>query len=399
MEVCKKVHVFALLVSTFCWHTWIVSGLSSINGVIRSEKYQGGLCSIFVQPYSKYNCHEYSIGTSDGFKLGVQRLNIPSFSKGPVLLNHGVLSGGDSWILNPPGESPAFILADAGYDVWIGNARTTSFSYGHEYLTENDKAYWDWSVDELAAIDLPTMVYLVNNITKRNMHFIGFSQGTQAALAAFSEGSIGDKVEKVALLAPVAYVSHAYTPIGVAAAVLHLDKVFQDLGLHSFSTKTKTGKQYVDMICAAANTRCFEGLTDTFTGINCCINNSRRAFYEKYETQTTSTKNLAHLAQIYRANKFQKYDYGLLQNFIKYGSKDPPEYDLSKVPKQKLFLAAGEKDALANELDVERLKIDLGGQGFQYLYKPNYAHLDFILAYNCKQELYDHVISFFENNV
>lgn len=51
------------------------------------------------------------------------------------------IQGGDSWILNPPGESPAFILADAGYDVWIGNARTTSFSYGHEYLTENDKVY------------------------------------------------------------------------------------------------------------------------------------------------------------------------------------------------------------------------------------------------------------------
>ncbi|KAH9297729.1 hypothetical protein KI387_029411, partial [Taxus chinensis] len=373
--------------------------LDSINGVIRSENNPNGLCSIFVHPYSKYKCHEYSIGTSDGFRLGVQRLRIPSSPKGPVLLIHGVLSGGDSWVLNPPDESPAFILADAGYDVWIGNTRTTTFSYGHEFLTENDEAYWDWSVDELAAIDLPAMVHLVNNITKRNMHFIGFSQGTQAALAALSDGNMGNMVEKMALLAPVAYVSHTYTPIGVAAVVLHLDKVFEDLGLHSFSTKTKAGKQYVDMICAAANMRCFEGLTDAFTGINCCINNSRRAFYEKYETQTTSTKNLVHLAQMYRANKFQKYDYGWLKNLIKYGSINPPIYDLSKVPKQKLFLAAGEKDALANALDVERLKIELGGQGFQYLYKPTYAHLDFILAYNCKEEVYDHVVSFFENNV
>ena len=102
---------------------------------------------------------------------------------------------------------------------------------------------------------------------------------------------------------------------------------------------------------------------------------------------------------MYRANKFQKYDYGLLKNFIKYGSKDPPVYDLSKVVKQKLFLASGENDALSNELDVERLKMDLGGQGFQYLYKPTYAHLDFILAYNCKQEVYDHVMSFFESKV
>jgi len=388
--------VFGLLFT--CWGVCSI-GLNINPGTIRVEENPDGLCSTFVQPYYfKYDCHEYSSATADGFRLGVQRIKpraFPSGSdlKGPVFLNHGILSGGDTWVLNQPDESPGFILADAGYDVWIGNARTTRYSYGHEYLTEKDEAFWDWSLDELAAIDLPNMMHLVNSMTNKRIYYIGFSQGTQAALAALSEGNLVDIVEKVALLAPIAYVSHTYTPIGVAAVVLHLDKVFKALRLHSFSAKTKTGQKYIDLICKTANLRCFEDLASAFTGMNCCINNSRMAFYSKYETQATSTKNLIHLAQLYRKKTFQKYDYGKTENQRKYNSRYPPAYNLSRVPTQNLLLANGAKDALANVVDVERLKLKLL-PGYRYLFKPTYAHLDFILAYNCKQEVYDHVMAF-----
>jgi lysosomal acid lipase/cholesteryl ester hydrolase len=87
--------------------------------------------------------------------------------KAPVLLQHGVVLGGDIWFLNLPAQSLGFMLADEGFDVWVANVRGTRWSHGHIALTKHEqqkkntkkeKNYWDWSWDELAMYDLPAML-------------------------------------------------------------------------------------------------------------------------------------------------------------------------------------------------------------------------------------------------
>ena len=52
----------------------------------------------------------------------------------------------------------AFIFADAGFDVWMGNFRGNTYS-GYKINSKLSKnRFWDFSWDEMALEDLPAMI-------------------------------------------------------------------------------------------------------------------------------------------------------------------------------------------------------------------------------------------------
>ena len=70
---------------------------------------------------------------------------------------HGILDSSDAWVVNDD-ESPAFILAKAGYDVWLGNNRGNKYSRRHVTLSPDiDEEFWNFSFEELGAHDLPAL--------------------------------------------------------------------------------------------------------------------------------------------------------------------------------------------------------------------------------------------------
>ena len=72
-------------------------------------------------------------------------LNEPVNSNKPaVFFQHGILDSADAWIMNKPEVAPAFFLAKAGYDVWLGNTRGNKYSREHVKLTTYDKEFWDF---------------------------------------------------------------------------------------------------------------------------------------------------------------------------------------------------------------------------------------------------------------
>jgi hypothetical protein len=76
-----------------------------------------------------------------------------------VLLQHGLGTNMMQWIMHYPDKAHAWVLANMGYDVWMGNNRGTYFSLGHDkYDHKKDRAYWDFSWEQMGLYDVPANI-------------------------------------------------------------------------------------------------------------------------------------------------------------------------------------------------------------------------------------------------
>ncbi|XP_015168180.1 triacylglycerol lipase 2-like [Solanum tuberosum] len=363
-----------------------------------------GMCASTVATHG-YKCQEFEVKTDDGYILSVQRIPQGRVGGGgqirqPVLLQHGVLVDGATWLLSPPEQSLAMMLADNGFDVWISNTRGTRYSRRHVTLDARDSEYWNWSWDELIVHDLPSVIDFIFKQTGQKIHYVGHSMGTLIALASFSEGREIDKVKSAALLSPIAYLSHMTTALGEVAARAFVGEITTIFGLAEFNPKGGPVNKLLKFFCAQPGVNCYDLMT-AITGKNCCLNSSTVEIFLNDEPQSTSTKNLVHLAQTVRDDILSKYDYGSNYNLEHYGETKPPKYNLGNIPRDlPLFLSYGGQDALSDSKDVETLLDYLKFHDVDKLhvqYIKNYAHADFVMATNANDLVYNQIISFFRN--
>ncbi|URE17203.1 Triacylglycerol lipase [Musa troglodytarum] len=347
-----------LLVITFVLSMGFRCELAGAHGrwqLLQSlEAADDGVCTAVVSPQG-YECQEYEVKTQDGYILTMHR--IPQGRGGgragkrqPVLLQHGVLMDGLTWLLNPPQQSLAFVLADNGFDVWITHGRGTRWSRRHESLDTSDPAYWAWSWDELASFDLPATVGFVVRQTGQKLHYVGHSMGTLTALSAFSEGKLVDKIKSAALLTPVAYLTYMTTPIGIAAASAFSGEMLGALGVAEFDPKGAVGTNYLESVCALPG-----------------------------------SELLRPYGIIHRRGVITKYDHGSsAANMAAYGQSSPPEYHMSNIPHHlPLLLSYGGGDMLSDVKDVQLLLNDLSNHDADKLVAQlvkEYAHLDFVMG-------------------
>ncbi|WVZ85270.1 hypothetical protein U9M48_032217 [Paspalum notatum var. saurae] len=401
-----------------------------------------GTCQSRVKPFG-YQCEEHTVTTKDGYILSLQR--IPGRSSGqsaavkiPVLLQHGLLMDGVTWLMNSPDESLGYILADGGYDVWIANSRGTVYSRGHTTLSSNDpvrddcvdsirslaghpalidvyvyiylymylclhllQAYWDWSWDELASNDLSAVgQYVYAQSGQQRMHYVGHSLGTLIAFAALSQRQQLGMMRSAALLSPIAYLDKVSSPLARAAADIFLGEALYWLGVDEFDPTGEAVHKLVTDVCSEPGINCYN-LMSAFTGDNCCLDNSSVQVFLAHEPQASATKNMVHLAQMIRRGTIAKYDYGdAADNTEHYGQATPPPYDVSAIPNDfPLFLSYGGRDTLSDTDDVKHLVQALESHDKDKLtvqYLEDYAHADFVMAGNAKARVYVPLMAFFK---
>lgn len=92
-----------------------------------------------------------NVKTSDGYLLDIHRIpygknQLNYYMKKPVVfLMHGLFASAANWVDMGPDRALAYLLADAGYDVWMGNARGTTWSRKHIIYDPNrDVKFWDF---------------------------------------------------------------------------------------------------------------------------------------------------------------------------------------------------------------------------------------------------------------
>lgn len=118
------------------------------------------------------------------------------------------------------------MLADLGYDVWLGNVRGTRYSRNHikynpDGKRKDRKNYWSFSWHEIGVVDVPeTIDYVLDKTGYEQLHYIGHSQGTTVFWVMASElPEYNDKIKSMQAFAPVAFMSHLRSPFLRAASL------------------------------------------------------------------------------------------------------------------------------------------------------------------------------------
>ena len=135
-----------------------------------------------------YPFEEHFVTTSDGYILRLFRvphgLNDTYTQNRPaVLLQHGLIEPPDSFVIRGTLLSPAFYLANSGYDVWLANARGNTYSQNHTFLDPvSDPDFWDFTFADQMNDHQANIQYILNQTSLDNLSYFGFATGVASML-------------------------------------------------------------------------------------------------------------------------------------------------------------------------------------------------------------------------
>ncbi|KAG5195843.1 hypothetical protein R6Z07F_017715 [Ovis aries] len=343
---------------------------------------------------------EHFVVTADGYILCLNRIphgRKNRSDKGPkpvVFLQHGLLADSSDWVTNLPNNSLGFILADAGFDVWMGNSRGNTWSRKHKTLSVSQDEFWAFSFDEMANYDLPASVnFILNKTGQEQLYYVGHSQGTTIGFIAFSRiPELAKKIKIFFALAPVASTEFMTSPLLKLARVPEL--FLKDLfGTKEFLPQNAFLKWLSTHICTHVILKELCGnIFFVLCGFNeRNLNMSRVAVYAAHNPAGTSVQNMIHWAQVVKLHKFQAFDWGSsAKNYFHYNQSSPPVYNVRDMLVPTAVWSGG-RDWLADDKDVALLQMQISNLVYHKRI-PEWEHLDFIWGLDAPWRLYNEII-------
>ncbi|XP_026496493.2 lipase 3-like [Vanessa tameamea] len=339
-----------------------------------------------------FTVEKHKVQTEDGYILSMYR--IPN-NGSVIFLMHGLLGSADDYVIAGPESGLAYLLANEGYDVWMGNARGNKHSRHHVKLNPSESVFWDFTWHEIGFYDLPAMIdYALETSNSKTLKYIGHSQGTTAFFVMASEKThYNNKINLMVALSPVAFMANAKSPVvrllAPGGPLIH--SVTKTLGIYEFLPDNVMIRILKRLMCgngAIAEILC-NNIIFLAAGFDLGqLNITNLPVMFGHTPSGASAKQFVHYGQNVVSNEFRKFDYGLSENLLRYGKSPPPSYTLEQISAP-VSLFYSEADWLAHPDDVDKLFNELSNAVDIYkIPYDQFNHIDFLFAKDFKKLIY-----------
>ncbi|CAM4590691.1 unnamed protein product [Lepidochelys olivacea] len=293
-----------------------------------------------------------------------------------VFLHHGLLADGTSWIINLATNSLGFILADAGYDVWIGNSRGNTWSRRHINLSVHQEEFWAFSYDEMAKYDHPAVIdFIVQKTGQEKLYYVGHSEGTTTAFIAFSTmPQLAQIIQMYFAFAPIATLKYAQSLLTKLA--LLPDAVIKSWSCYQSFVATSC-LSYVDY------------REELKYELNICV-------YNTCPSWNLCTKRDSRETAAIKSSKLKAYDCEIPSNKVHYDQDIPPLYNVTDMQVPTAMWSGG-NDWLADPTDVAFLFPQVTNLVYHKVI-PDWNHLDFIWGLDAPERVYNEILDLMRKN-
>ncbi|XP_050551161.1 uncharacterized protein LOC118266188 [Spodoptera frugiperda] len=352
----------------------------------------------------QYTIEEHTVKTDDGYVLTVFRIppkmRTRDVQKRPVVfLMHGVLGSADDWLLMGPGKSLAYLLADAGYDVWLGNARGNKYSRRHVSRHPAMSDFWQFSNDEIALHDLPAMIDLaLETAQQEKLYYVGIAQGTTSFFAlTATRPEYNNKIIMMYALSPMVYMTNVRSPLlrMMSPTNKFQERLSRQIGNQAFTLSKELIDTVGGVLCEIeiGNKKLCSNVNFIMSGMNVDSMDPRiLPVVMGHLPSNTSAKVIKQYAQGVASNEFRRYDYGPYINWQVYGSEEPPKYNIAEV-QVPVTLYYSEEDWLASPEDVARLQKELPNvREALRVPEEHFSHMDFQFSTKAPEMVYQRLI-------
>ncbi|XP_073821576.1 lipase 3-like [Musca autumnalis] len=357
-----------------------------------------------------YPAETHHVTTEDGYIITLFRipyshkLQNENAHRPIVLIQHGLHSCSDAWMAVGPNDGIGFNLADAGYDVWFGNARGTTYGRNHTTRSTNHPYFWRFSWHEIGLYDITAMIdyaLTTNGQGQKAIHYIGHSQGTTVFFALMSSRpEYNEKIKTAHMLAPVTFIKHMSDKFTTILAPF--------LGHHNTYSGFFDSQEFIphnDLFIKLLYNACEpNSILHDFCGTIAYMvegpqsNMNMTALPIILETHPSgaSTNQMCHYMQEQQSGCFCLYDHGRTKNMQLYGQPTPPDYALEKITSE-VHLWYSDNDAWGHWEDVERLAGKLPNRIMHHMEDPTWSHNDFAVHKEIKKYISDPIVEIINN--